>query len=99
MKKLFITTLVLAATLTFGASAQGAVVYRIDINDANASVTEPGWTGLDAAHTGNGGSVTVGDITFSASSSLNVWLTTSTAPEAESPSVIQRSSSSLCFSS
>lgn len=38
--------------------------YKIDINDADASVTEPGWSGLDAAHTGHGGSFTTNDVAF-----------------------------------
>jgi len=44
------------------------VDYKIDINDADASVTEPGWLGLGAAHTDNGGSVTTNGVAFWASS-------------------------------
>ena len=43
--------------------------YKIDINDADNPVTMPGWTGLDATHTGDGGSVTVGGVNFWISSS------------------------------
>ncbi|MEJ6644277.1 MAG: hypothetical protein QNL33_13595 [Akkermansiaceae bacterium] len=49
--------------------ASGATVYSIDINDADASTTAADWTGLDATHTGNGGSITIGSINFSIGSS------------------------------
>jgi hypothetical protein len=55
----------LAILLALPLAAHGATIYAIDINDAGNSVTASGWTGLDANHTGNGGSVTVDGVTFS----------------------------------
>ncbi len=46
------------------ASACAATNYKIDINVAGSSATMAGWTGLDAAYTGGGGSVTVDGVTF-----------------------------------
>jgi len=58
--------MILMLALAVGARAQ---TYKIDINDTDNSVTMPGWTGLDATHTGDGGSVTVGGVNFWISSS------------------------------
>jgi hypothetical protein len=41
-----------------------AQTYKIDINDADASVTEAGWTALNALHTGSGSIVTIDGIPF-----------------------------------
>jgi hypothetical protein len=58
--------LILTLGLVTGLHAQ---TYKIDINDTNTPVTEAGWTGLGATHTGDGGSVTVGGVNFYISSS------------------------------
>jgi hypothetical protein len=43
---------------------QAASIYMIDINDVDTPVTAPGWTALDAVHTGSGTTVVVDGITF-----------------------------------
>lgn len=57
---------VLAAPVLFWmlASASFGQSYLIDINDADDSVTEAGWTALDALHTGSGSAVTIDGISF-----------------------------------
>lgn len=62
--------LYLVPVLLLAVSSQAALIYSIDINHTDAagspvSATESGWSGLDALHTGNGGSVTLDGIAFS----------------------------------
>jgi len=60
--------MVVWAAVAMTAATASAQTYRIDINDADDSVTSSGWSGLDAAHTSNGGGVTVGGVTFECTS-------------------------------
>lgn len=55
--------------LLFSSVFAHAAVYSIDINDADNSLTAVGWTTLDAAHTGDGGTVTLDGIQFGVTSS------------------------------
>ncbi|WP_425396205.1 PEP-CTERM sorting domain-containing protein [Aeoliella sp.] len=49
--------------LTLAISSYGQT-YMIDINDADDPITETGWTGLDAVHSGSGSSVLIDGISF-----------------------------------
>ncbi|BDS06808.1 hypothetical protein NT6N_18480 [Oceaniferula spumae] len=55
--------------LILTASAHAATIYSIDINDADDPITEAGWTGLNANHSTNGGTVNIGGVDFSIDSS------------------------------
>lgn len=68
MTKPLLLGLTIVAIVLPAATTQAATIYKIDINDASNSVTESGWTGLDATYSTNGGSVTVDGVTFAPAS-------------------------------
>ncbi len=70
---------VLVFLFTSVAIVRAATTYSIDINDADNVLTAPGWTGLNAVHSGNGGSVDVGGVVFGIASSDGARLRGSTA--------------------
>ena len=59
----FIVPLILSTVIS------QAAVYSIDVNDADNSLTAAGWTTLDAANAGDGGTVTLDGIQFGVVSS------------------------------
>jgi len=63
-KSKFLATIFLIPLLFLGAVLHGDPVYSIDINDADSPVTAPGFVGLSATHTGNGGSVSIDGVAF-----------------------------------
>jgi hypothetical protein len=79
----FLLTALVTCSLT--TATRAANIYTIDINDADNSLTEAGWTGLDANHTGNGGAVIVDSVSFAPFSADGARLrgtTTSPSPDA-----------------
>lgn len=67
MEKNTLVSVITLSTL-FGLPAQ-AVIYSIDLNNAANSLTAPGWSGLNAPTTGDGGTVIVGGVDFTVASS------------------------------
>jgi|GEM_PF-6616059 len=64
MNKSFIYCFAFAAIFLTATLSNAALIYKIDINDADNPATATGWTGLNANHGGNGGSVTIDGVTF-----------------------------------
>lgn len=65
--------------LPLAATPLQAATYAIDINDADNSVTQPGWLGLDAVRSTGVGSVTADGIEFTTSSTVGARLRGSVA--------------------
>jgi hypothetical protein len=63
MKEFLVFGLALALAAMMGASASALPTFKIDVNEGT-SPTAADWSGLSAAHTGNGGSLTVDGVRF-----------------------------------